>query len=136
MAQMCVKQRRIDVGEICLGNMRFARGSKAVRESKNQPELEVQLATIAIQLNMHDEAVKLYEKVKRYDLLNKFFQSEGNWEKAVQIAEQYDRISLKNTYYKNAQMEEMSQQYESAIRLYEMSETFRCVFLIIIMIIN
>ena len=31
MAQMCVKTKRLDVTEICIGNMRFARGAKAVR---------------------------------------------------------------------------------------------------------
>lgn len=30
MAQMCVKTRRLDVAEICIGNMRFGRGAKAV----------------------------------------------------------------------------------------------------------
>lgn len=37
---MCVKSKRLDVAEICLGNMRFARGARAVRESKKEPELE------------------------------------------------------------------------------------------------
>ena len=45
---MCVKAKRIDVAEICLGNMRFARGSKAIRESKNESELDAQLAMVAI----------------------------------------------------------------------------------------
>lgn len=40
MAAMSVKTKRIDVAEICLGNMRFARGAKAIRESKKEPELE------------------------------------------------------------------------------------------------
>ena len=30
MAQMCVKTKRLDVAEICIGNMRFARGARAV----------------------------------------------------------------------------------------------------------
>lgn len=68
---MCVKAKRIDVAEICLGNMRFARGSKAIRESKKETELDAQLAMVAIQLNMKDEATKLYESSKRYDLYNK-----------------------------------------------------------------
>jgi len=37
---MCVKSKRLDVAEICLGNMRFARGARAVREMKNEPEIE------------------------------------------------------------------------------------------------
>lgn len=31
---MSIKTKRLDVAEACLGNMRFARGAKAVRESK------------------------------------------------------------------------------------------------------
>lgn len=30
----------IKVAEVCLGNMRFARGAKAIREAKKEPELE------------------------------------------------------------------------------------------------
>lgn len=40
--------------------MRFARGSKAVREAKKEPELDAQLAIVAIQLNMKTEALNLY----------------------------------------------------------------------------
>jgi intraflagellar transport protein 140 len=61
MAAMSVKSKRLDVAEICLGNMRFARGARAVRESKKETELESQLAMVAIQLNMKEEAIKLYE---------------------------------------------------------------------------
>lgn len=56
MAQMCVKTGRLDVAEICIGNMRFARGAKAVREAKLEPEHEAKLAMVAIQLNLTDEA--------------------------------------------------------------------------------
>jgi hypothetical protein len=28
---MCVKTKRLDVAEICIGNMRFARGARAVQ---------------------------------------------------------------------------------------------------------
>ncbi len=57
---MCVKSKRLDVAEICLGNMRFARGARAIRESRKEPELEAQLAIVAIQLGMNSEAEKLY----------------------------------------------------------------------------
>ena len=40
MAQMCVKTKRLDVAEICLGNMRFARGARAIREAKIEPEMD------------------------------------------------------------------------------------------------
>lgn len=78
MAQMCVKTKRIDVAETCLGNMRFARGAKLVRESKTEDAIEPQLAMVAIQLGMKDEAIKLYEACKRFDLLNQMYQAAGN----------------------------------------------------------
>lgn len=34
MAIMCVKSRRIDVAEICIGNMKFARGARSIRQAK------------------------------------------------------------------------------------------------------
>ena len=37
MAIMCVKCRRLDVAEICIGNMKFARGARSIREAKKEP---------------------------------------------------------------------------------------------------
>lgn len=48
MAQMCVKTKRLDVAEVCLGNMRFARGAMATRLAKKELEPEAQLAMVAI----------------------------------------------------------------------------------------
>ncbi|CAD8141887.1 unnamed protein product [Paramecium octaurelia] len=121
MAQMSVKTRRLDVAEICIGNMRFARGAKAIRETKKEPEFEAQLAMVAIQLNMISEAEKLYYQCKRYDLLNKLYQAQGQWEKALEIAEKHDRINLLSTYYKLAKQYEISKEWDKAIQYYEKS---------------
>lgn len=51
---MCVKCKRLDVAEICIGNMKFARGARSIREAKKEPEVETQLAMVAIQLGMVD----------------------------------------------------------------------------------
>ena len=123
MAQMCVKTKRLDVAEICLGNMRFARGARAVRESKKEAQIDAQLAMVAIQLNMRDEASRLYEQAKRFDLLNAMYQADGDWEKSIKLAEEYDRINLKNTYYKLAKQYEISKDFENAIAYYEKSGT-------------
>ncbi|CAK55887.1 unnamed protein product (macronuclear) [Paramecium tetraurelia] len=110
MAQMSVKTRRLDVAEICIGNMRFARGAKAIRETKKEPEFEAQLAMVAIQLNMISEAEKLYYQCKRYDLLNKLYQAQGQWEKALEIAgRNTDRINL------------LINEWDKAIQYYEKS---------------
>ncbi|CAN0437796.1 unnamed protein product, partial [Scytosiphon promiscuus] len=60
MAHMCVKTRRLDVAELCLGNMGHARGAAAVRLAKMEPEPEVAVAQVATQLGLLDDAVRLY----------------------------------------------------------------------------
>ena len=87
--------------------------------------MEPQLAMVAIQLGMRDEAKKLYEECKRYDLLNNMYQAAGEWDKAIQVAETHDRISLKTTYFRMAKQFEISKDYETAIEYYEKSDTHR-----------
>ena len=43
MAQMCVKTKRLDVAEVCLGNMGHARGAAAVRESRKEGSVELSI---------------------------------------------------------------------------------------------
>ena len=46
---MCVKTNRLDVAEICIGNMRFGRGARAIRQTKQiESESETHLAMVAI----------------------------------------------------------------------------------------
>ena len=40
----------------------------------------------------------------RYDLLNRLYRACGQWEKALEVAEKNDRISLKSTHYAYAQV--------------------------------
>ena len=75
MAIMCVKCKRLDVAEICIGNMKFARGARSIREAKKEPEVDTQLAMVAIQLGMVDEAKSFYETSQRYDLYSRVCQS-------------------------------------------------------------
>ena len=120
---MCVKCKRLDVAEICIGNMKFARGARSIREAKKEPEIETQLAMVAIQLGMVDEAKSLYENSSRYDLYSKICQSNGEIEKSVEVSEKYDRINLKNNYYNAAKFYEASSRFEQAIEYYEKSNT-------------
>ena len=50
---MCVKNRRLDVAAVCLGNMQHARGAKALREAQQEPELDAKVAVLAMQLGLH-----------------------------------------------------------------------------------
>ena len=40
MAHMCIKNKRLDVAETCLGNMGHVRGARAVRDAAEEPELD------------------------------------------------------------------------------------------------
>ena len=125
MAQMCVKTKRIDVAMVCLGNMRFARGAKATRETENEKELDARLAMVAIQLNMMDDAKELYKSCGRYDLLCKLHQSCGEWEEAINVATKYNRINLKNTHFLYAKHLETLGNIDMAIKHYIESGTHR-----------
>lgn len=123
MAQMCVKTQRLDVAQVCLGNMRFARGAKAAREAEKEREPEARIAMVAIQLNLIDDAKDLYRKCKRYDLLCKLHQACGEWDEAIEVAENYNRINLKSTHYALAKHFESIFETERAIQHFVLSGT-------------
>ncbi|CAH1793664.1 unnamed protein product [Owenia fusiformis] len=125
MAKMCVKTRRLDVATVCLGNMGHARGAKALRESVAEPELDARVACLAVQLDLHEDAVRPLKNCKRYDLLNDFYQSNGQWGKAMETAEMYDRVHLRTTYYNYGKHLETKGDVNGAIPNYEKSETHR-----------
>lgn len=125
MAHMCVKTKRMDVAEVCLGNMNNARGARAVREAKAEPEPNVAVAAVAIELNNLEEAEKLYTDCGRYDLLVKFYQATGRWKDALKVCGAHDRIHLKTCHYLYARHLEALGETDSAIDNYEKSETHR-----------
>mmetsp|Transcript_25085 Transcript_25085/g.31422 ORF Transcript_25085/g.31422 Transcript_25085/m.31422 type:complete len:245 (+) Transcript_25085:2219-2953(+) len=123
MAQMCVKTKRLDVAMVCLGNMRFARGAKSTRETEGEKEIEARLAMVAIQLNMIDDAKELYRECGRYDLLVKLHMSCGEWDEAIEVAQKYNRINLKNTHFQMAKHFEAVHEVDRAIKHYIESGT-------------
>ncbi|KAJ3093177.1 hypothetical protein HK102_003585 [Quaeritorhiza haematococci] len=98
LAKICVKSRRLDVAELCLSNMGHLTAIKALRRMKTNAEPEVRAATIAMYLGMDDEVERLLGSCNRFDLLNRFYQSCGRWEKSIEVAGSKDRINLKTTY--------------------------------------
>lgn len=50
-------------------------------------------------------------------------QANGNPEDAIDVAEKFDRINLKNTYYSAAKYYEAASNFENAIEFYEKSGT-------------
>lgn len=49
-----------------------------------------------------EDAEKLYKCCQRFDLLNNFYQASGQWQQALETAENRDRIHLRTTYYNYA----------------------------------
>ncbi|GAB5358318.1 hypothetical protein AAMO2058_000447200 [Amorphochlora amoebiformis] len=148
MAHSCVKSKRVDVARVCLGNMHDARGAQAVRacrevleeeaaifalasspevktkhdlKSINEMKVNVEMAMMAIQLGMLEDAEKLYIECDRYDLLVQLYCASGKWEKALQVCEKHDRIHLKTTHYRYAHYLEGSGDLEGAMKHYEMA---------------
>ena len=80
---------------------------------------DVQAAILAVHLNMLDEAEQLLAGCGRYDLLNKLYQDSGQWNKALDVCENNDRIHLRNTYYNYAKHLEAMGDLPSAVPMYE-----------------
>eukprot|EP01012_Entosiphon_sulcatum_P045924 TRINITY_DN6146_c0_g1_i1.p1 TRINITY_DN6146_c0_g1~~TRINITY_DN6146_c0_g1_i1.p1 ORF type:complete len:1449 (+),score=295.84 TRINITY_DN6146_c0_g1_i1:53-4399(+) len=125
MAVMCVKTKRLDVAEVCLGNIQDAKAARALREARSEPEVEARVAMLAIHLNRIPEAERLYKHCKRYDLLNRMYQACGKWDLALQTAEKFDRIHLRTIHYNNARHYEAVGDVDGAIREYEQSKNHR-----------
>uniref|UniRef100_A0A914DM98 Uncharacterized protein n=1 Tax=Acrobeloides nanus TaxID=290746 RepID=A0A914DM98_9BILA len=126
MARMCVKTRRIDVARICLGNMQNARAARSLRKCiEDNVPIDVQAARLAIELDMIDEAKSLYTSMGMYNIINKILQTTNRWSEAFEIAEKYDRINLRNTYYNYAKYLESVGAIEAAIENYEKSGTHK-----------
>ncbi|CAD7923674.1 unnamed protein product [Amoebophrya sp. A120] len=112
LAKMCVKTRRLDVVQKCVGQLGKVRAATAIRPphdskirsltARHEADPNVKLAAVAAHLGMAADAEELYMKANRYDLLNKLYQALNEWDKALELAETKDRIHLKTTYYNYA----------------------------------
>ncbi|PAA57809.1 hypothetical protein BOX15_Mlig030591g2 [Macrostomum lignano] len=127
MARMCVKTRRLDVTSVCLGKMGHARGAMMIRQAQKVSDgnPDVVLAMLASQLGMRDEAERLLKSAQRYDLLTNFYRAEGQWEKAIDVAEKFDRMSLRTTHHEFAKHLESVGHYTQAVQEYLLADTHR-----------
>ncbi|KAJ3032134.1 UNVERIFIED_CONTAM: hypothetical protein HDU68_004444 [Siphonaria sp. JEL0065] len=100
LAKICVKKRRVDVATTCLANIKHAKAVGALRRVDNEDSVELKAAVLGIFLDMPEEVEEIYEKTKRWDLLNIYYQDCGQWEMALEVATTRDRINLRTTYVK------------------------------------
>jgi len=59
MATICIRHKRLDVAEVCLGYMGNILGVRSIREAADLPEADARLAAAAVHLGMIDEAERL-----------------------------------------------------------------------------
>lgn len=52
LARSCVKSRRLDVAQVCMGRMQNARVARALQLAAKEPELEARVAILAIHLGL------------------------------------------------------------------------------------
>ncbi|XP_052866434.1 intraflagellar transport protein 140 homolog [Anopheles cruzii] len=121
LARLCVVTGRLDVARVCLGHLRRARSVRALRRAFEDATLEpeARIAVLAIELGMVSEAEALYKQCGRYDLLNKLYQASGRYEDAVEVAEHFDRVHLRNTYHRYAGWLKENGQTRRALEWYE-----------------
>lgn len=67
----------------------------------------------------------MYRECKRFDLLCKLHQACGEWDEAIEVAEKYNRINLKNTHYALAKHFESIGEIDRAIQHFVLSDTHR-----------
>lgn len=123
MAHLSVKKRRQDIVDICLAKMGHATGIAAVSRAKKEPEKNAALAAAAIQLGLLSEAETLYKDCGRYDLLAELYVSQGFWEEAFGLSEEYDKINLKFLYHQHAKYCRAMGDIKGAISSFEKAGT-------------
>jgi intraflagellar transport protein 140 len=118
-ARGCIRNKRLEAAEFCLGNMGHLRGARAARDARKEPELDARVAAVAVHLGLVEEAERLYERCGRHDLLNELLQASGRWDEALRVASARDRIHLKTTHYNRAKHLETTGDARGAIEGYE-----------------
>jgi len=67
----------------------------------------------------------LLKNCGRFDLLNKLHQCLGEWDKAVQVAKDHDRVRLRTTQHLRAKYLEKAGDVDGALKLYKEADTHR-----------
>jgi intraflagellar transport protein 140 len=104
-----------------MGNAKALQALRGASES-NPPK---KLSLLAIQLGLPEEAEEIFLEKKMFKDLVELYQSQGNWERAIEIAEKHDRISLKTSYHKYGKYLEKMRKFDEAAKAYETAGTAR-----------
>lgn len=123
MSHVCIKMRRTKLAKLCMGKLKNIKALRSISalSSKDDNALAAQFA---LHLGLYDEAKEIWSETSNFSQLISFYQSSGNWEKAIDVAANHDRPSLSTAYFKYAKQTEGSDR-TSAIAAYEKSNASR-----------
>ncbi|KAJ3047714.1 hypothetical protein HK097_011283 [Rhizophlyctis rosea] len=124
LAKMCVKMKNLQVARLCLGKIGNARALRAIGQEGIREDELAQLAVIGIYLGLDEEVRSLCKEADRWDILNTYCQSLGQWEESLALASKNDRIALKSTFYRFGRHLEDTGDTTGAIAAYEKSSVF------------
>ena len=119
LAHECIKSKRVDIAEVCLASLGYARGAHSIRIAKEEKEPLVAAAALAIQLGQLDDAISLYKECGRFDLLTKLYIAQDLWEEALDNAEKFDKLNLKKTQFLFARYITMEGDIDQGIKYFE-----------------
>ncbi|XP_014295650.1 intraflagellar transport protein 140 homolog [Microplitis demolitor] len=120
LAKICVKTKQLNMAVICLGHMKFVRGTKAFKQGIHDPSLnlEAKIGILAVELGLYADAKRLFREAKRLDLLGSFLETCHRHSEAITLAENENKISEKLSYYNYAKILEQQGNVEKAIKMY------------------
>ncbi|KNE69154.1 hypothetical protein AMAG_14010 [Allomyces macrogynus ATCC 38327] len=119
LCTICIKTGNLTAAIKCIGLAGNAMAAKLVREATDRVE---KLGILAVHMGLVDEAVALYTKEERWDLLARLYESQGAWDAALHVAETKDRISVARVHFEYGVHCEQVGEYDAAVREYGMSD--------------
>ncbi|XP_034933868.1 intraflagellar transport protein 140 homolog [Chelonus insularis] len=127
LAKMCIKTKHLNMAILCLGHMKYVRGSKALRATleKSDLSLEAKIGILAVELELYDDAERLFFEAKRFDLLSKLYQARNKFSDAINLTKEKNKICEKLVYYQYAKSLEQDGDIEQAIDMYTKAESHK-----------
>jgi hypothetical protein len=96
MASVSVRSGRLEVLELCLSSMEHLGAARAMREEASRTsEHGTIVGAVAVQLGLIDDAILAFQAARAWRPLCRLYQALDQWEDAIRIASEHDRIRLR-----------------------------------------
>lgn len=126
LAPMCAQAKRIDLSNLCFGRMEEAGSAIVLHRITDRDSDETNaICFIDCQLGLVDEAKKLAYANRRFDVLANIHASLSEWDQAIQVCSNQDRIHLKSMSYQAGKAAELLGNYNDAIQHYESAHSIQ-----------